>query len=75
MTDEPSRRTGPTWPTIGILIAPGATLFLIGVASVKSMWNILDYGDGILAGAAGTLMLLIGLVLLMIRAVRLGMRQ
>ena len=46
-----------------------------GVASVKSMWNISDYGDGILAGAAGTLMLLIGLVLLMIRAVRIGMRQ
>jgi hypothetical protein len=73
MTDAPPRRVRPTWLTIGIFIAIGATLFLAGVTLVNSMPNRWD--DGVVAGAAGALMLLVGIFLLMIRAVRLGMRQ
>jgi hypothetical protein len=75
MTDAQPARVRPALLTIGIVAVIGAALLLIGLISIKSTLNILDYDDGLLAGAAGALMLLISIIQLMVRAVRLGMRK
>jgi hypothetical protein len=75
MTETPSPGVRPTWLTIGIVVAIGATLFLAGVTTINSMQNSWDWLKGIAVSAGGALVLLIGIILLVVRSVRIGMRR